>query len=63
MVSALEQDLWRETLAFYLLDAEEPRAMFLLLPGLTEVAQRYFGGYVSHDLEGVSEPPYALAAR
>ena len=62
LVAALERDLWRETLAFYLLDAEEPRATFLLLPGLADVSRRYFGGYVRHDLEGVGGAPYALAS-
>jgi arylsulfatase A-like enzyme len=31
-----------------------PEALFVRLPGLAEVSRRWFGGYVAHDLEGVS---------
>lgn len=64
VVTALSQDLWRERLAGALLD-REPRtqALFLRLPGLRQVARRWFGGYVAHDLEGEQAARAAEAAR
>ena len=61
---ALSQDLWRERLAAALLD-REPRTqrLFLRLPGLRQVARRWFGGYVAHDLEGEQAARAAEAAR
>ncbi|HVS04110.1 MAG TPA: alkaline phosphatase family protein [Thermoanaerobaculia bacterium] len=54
VVTALRQDLWRETLAFYLLDdAPQVQALFLGLPGLARVSADTFGGYWARRLEGV----------
>ena len=64
VVTALSQDLWRERLAGALLDGEpRTQALFLRLPGLRQVARRWFGGYVAHDLEGEQAGRAAVAAR
>jgi hypothetical protein len=62
-VRALSGDLWRESAAFWLLDREEPRALFLRLPGMAVVAHRWFGGYAAQQLEGVQGERSAPAAR
>jgi hypothetical protein len=64
VVTALSQDLWRERLAGALLDGQpRTQALFLRLPGLRQVARRWFGGYVAHDLEGEQAGRAAVAAR
>src|SRR5690606_31278835 len=61
--TALATDLWRETLAFYLLrDAPRTRAVFLRLPGLRRVSRRWFGGYAAARLEGEQDPRAVVAA-
>ena len=62
--NALAGDLWRESLAFFLLQNDrETRALFLRLPGLRRVSRRWFGGYAAAQLEGEQAPRAALAAR
>ena len=57
LLRALGQDLWRESLAVFLLDQRRStRALFLDLPGLADVSQRYFGGFSSVQFEGVQSP-------
>jgi len=51
---ALVGDLWRQSLASFLLDQESDlRALFVHLPGQAEVAQRYFGGFSAVEFDGV----------
>lgn len=64
VVTALRQDLERESLASWLLARQpEARALFLRLPGLRQVERHWFGGYVAHDLEGVQSARAERAAR
>jgi hypothetical protein len=64
VVASLGEDLWRETLTFYLLrESPATRAVFLRLPGLRRVSRRWFGGYATHYLEGETAPRAAAAAR
>jgi hypothetical protein len=61
--AAAEQDLWRDGVTRLLLDeGAPPSALFLRLPGLRQVARRWFGGYVAHELEGDSSARAAAAA-
>lgn len=63
-LAALQQDLWRESLAFFLVDATPGiEVLFLRLPGLTELSRSYFGGYSAHHLEGVSGARIEQASR
>ncbi len=51
--AALSQDLWRTSLADFLLDqGPEVGAFFLHLPGLEMVSRDYFGAYYSMRFEG-----------
>lgn len=49
----IAQDLWREEVARQLLADPETDAVFVHLPGLLEVARRYFGGYMAVQFEGL----------
>lgn len=62
--AALSADLWRESLAFYLLgENAQTRAFFLRLPGLRRVSRRWFGGYAAFQHEGEPAERAATAAR
>jgi hypothetical protein len=64
ILTALGQDLQRESLASWLITQRpQARALFVRLPGLRQVARRWFGGYVAHDLEGVQGERAEAAAR
>ncbi len=64
VLAALAQDRWRETLASTLLAQHpETHALFVRLPGLRQIARRWFGGYVAHDLEGEQAGRATMAAR
>lgn len=57
-------DLWRETLARFLLDQRrDVRATFLMLPGLAQVSRRYFGGFAAVEFGGVQRRPYVEASQ
>lgn len=57
VLDALVDDLWREDLALFLLDGEPSvDALFVLLPGLGEISQRYFGGFSAVQFRGMQEP-------
>ncbi|MDH3745610.1 MAG: alkaline phosphatase family protein [Acidobacteriota bacterium] len=50
----LADDVWRESLALFLLDQRQDlSSIFLLLPGLSEVSRLYFGGYAAFQFDGV----------
>lgn len=60
---ALEQDLWRESLASFLADqAPDVGAVFLCLPGLERVSRGYFGAYYAVHLEGKQDTELQEAA-
>jgi hypothetical protein len=61
--SALSQDLWRESLADFLLDpGGQAGAFFLHLPGLETVSRAYFGAYYSMQFEGKQDTRTQAAA-
>jgi hypothetical protein len=61
--SALRQDLWRESLADFLLDpGGDAGAFFLHLPGLETVSRAYFGAYYSMQFEGKQDTSTQEAA-
>jgi hypothetical protein len=63
-LESLKQDLWRESLAYFLLDATPGlQVLFLRLPGLLEVSRATFGAYSAHHLEGLSDPQAEQASR
>jgi predicted AlkP superfamily phosphohydrolase/phosphomutase len=63
VAAALAADLWRVSLAAYLLEQEdEPAAILTVLPGLSLVAARYWGGYNAAQFEGIQRSPYREAA-
>jgi hypothetical protein len=68
LLTSFSRDLWRQSLANFLLDQRrEVRAVFLVLPGLEEVSRLYFGAYSAVQLEGsqrasLQEPARLLVA-
>lgn len=64
VVDAFLGDLWREDLAFFLLE-QDPQidAFFLVLPGLHEISRHYFGGYSAVQFEGDRRPAAENAAQ
>ena len=65
LLRALRQDLWREDLAFYLVDpsASGVDALFLHLPGLQSVSKDHFGGFTAVQFQGSSNEPSVVASR
>ncbi len=60
----LAEDLWRESLALFLLDQQrEARAVFVMLPGLAEVSSRDFGGFAEVEFSGHLRDPFLGAAQ
>ena len=60
---ALEQDLWRESLATFLSDRDPAvRAIFLYLPGLELISRAYLGAYHAVQFEGSQDPEMQVAA-
>ncbi len=57
VLEALVADLWRQDLTLFLLE-QDPQidAFFLVLPGLREISERFFGGYSAVQFEGVQHP-------
>lgn len=62
VVEVLAGDVWRQSLARFLVEQGEARALFLRLPGLEVASRRWFGGYAARRLEGRQEPEYERAA-
>jgi predicted AlkP superfamily phosphohydrolase/phosphomutase len=61
--SALQQDLWRESLAAFLLDQEpDVDAVFLHLPGLDRVSHAFFGAFYAVQFEGKQDADLQAAA-
>ncbi len=61
VLQALADDGWRQSLALFLGEDRQPRAQFLMLPGLRSISNTYFGGFAaSQALEGAT--PRQLAA-
>jgi len=57
LLESLAGDLWRESLAFFLLDqGSRTEALFLTLPGLSKVSLSYFGGFAAVNFEGLQDP-------
>lgn len=57
LLKPLAADLWRQTLSFFLLDQEPGlEAFFLMLPGLREVSEHYFGAYAAVQFDGTQDP-------
>jgi len=63
VIAALADDLWRESLASFLLEQNRDLgATVVQLRGLTAVSEAYFGGYAAARLEGIQEASYQEAA-
>jgi hypothetical protein len=63
ILRALAADLWRESLAVFLIDQERPtRASFLMLPGLRAISREYFGGFSAVQFDGIRDPESQTAA-
>lgn len=61
--SALQQDLWRESLAAFLLDQEpDVGAVFLHLPGLSSISHAFFGAFYAVQFEGKQDADLHAAA-
>ncbi len=57
VLEALSQDLWRKDLGLFLLDQDLAiEAFFIVLPGLAEISQQYFGGYSAFQFDGHQDP-------
>lgn len=56
LLEALAGDVWRQSLARFLLGRGEARAVFVRLPGLAEASSRFFGGYAQRRLAGRRGP-------
>lgn len=64
VLRALAQDLWRRDLGTFLLDQNpQSDAFFLLLPGLKDVSEKYFGGFSAVQFEGAQESEAIEAAQ
>jgi hypothetical protein len=64
VAEALARDQWRASLARFLLDQpSDVDALFIRLPGLGEVTDRYFGGFLAAEFEGRQRAPYDAAAQ
>ena len=60
----LAGDVWRESLSLFLLDQrQELRSFHILLPGLSEVSRRYFGGYAAAQFDGSQDAATREAAQ
>lgn len=60
----LADDLWRESLAMFLLDQQQDaKAIFVMLPGLARVSSRNFGGFAAVHFSGNQREPYLGAAQ
>jgi hypothetical protein len=64
LIEALAGDLWRESLAGFLLE-QGPRvqAVFLMLPGLGTISQGHFGGYAAVQFGDTQDPERREAAQ
>jgi hypothetical protein len=64
VLESLASDLWRESLASFVLDHDaDLGAAFLMLPGLSEVSQGYFGGYHAAQFRGAQKQPQQQASQ
>lgn len=60
----LAGDLWREDLGlFFLAPEQNVESLFLFLPGLRQVSQRYFGGFSAVQFEGSRSAEAAAASQ
>lgn len=61
---AAAEDLWRQSLAAFLLDQEPgQQALFVLLPGLRTISADAFGAHTAIHFEGVQQPAIERAAQ
>lgn len=58
----LAEDSWRESLTLFLLDQQQAKANFIMLPGLARVSSRNFAGFAAVQFSGEQREPYAGAA-
>jgi hypothetical protein len=64
VLEALAGDTWRQSLTLFLLDQRrETRALFLMLPGLSEVSRLTLGGFTAHELGGRRQDSNRQAAQ
>lgn len=64
LLQALAGDLWRQSLARFLVEQRhEVRALFLVLPGLAELSRQYFGGFSAVEFDGKTGRPEQNAAQ
>lgn len=64
LLEALAGDLWRESLAGFLLDqGPEAQAVFVMLPGLGKISKSYFGGYAAVQFAGTQDSERREAAQ
>jgi hypothetical protein len=61
ILQALSVDGWRQSLSLFLLEERQPDALFLALPGLRQVSDAYFGGFLAGQ-RGENPEPEQLAA-
>lgn len=62
LLEALAGDVWRQSLATFLLGRGDARAIFVRLPGLAEASSRFFGGYALRRLAGRRGPTIESAS-
>lgn len=62
VLSSLAGDVWRQSVARFLLEEGETRSVFVRLPGLTAASAGFFGGYAERRLEGRQDPEFERAA-
>jgi len=64
VLGALAGDVWRESLAQFLLEQrQESKRFFILLPGLGEVSARYLGGFSAFEFDGIRNERRRTAAQ
>jgi hypothetical protein len=62
VLSSLAEDVWRQSVARFLLDERDTRSVFVRLPGLETAAAAFFGGYAELRFEGRHDPEFEHAA-
>lgn len=64
LIDALAGDLWRESLAGFLLEqGPQVQTVFLMLPGLGTISKTHFGGYAAVQFGDTQDPERVAAAQ
>lgn len=64
ILTALAADVWRESLANFLLQQRRDlRRLFILLPGIDEASRQFLGGFSAFELAGIKNDRRRLAAQ